>query len=524
MEDFHFYTLSLTLLALYYYFIRRLYSGAGSGASPPSPPSLPIIGNLHQFGALPHRSLFDLSKKYGPIMLLRLGMKPALVVSSARVAKEVLRTHDLTFADKGATYDVKKVFYDATDVFNSPYGERWRRLRVLVVNELLTTSRVNSFASVRAEEVAQLVRRIEGHGGSPVNLSEGFAAVANDLISRAAFGKKHGESEHGRKFLELVQESAGLLGKFSVGEFIPWLAWIDRLNGRYAALDRVAEMRDEILDAIVEDHMQNLESACKQKQNMMDILLGIYRGQSPGLTIDLLSLKSLILVNSNIIGSDFLLHFSYYIFYRYMQDVFTAGTDTTTTTLTWLMTELLRHPKIMRKLQDEVRGVMKGKKHGTISDDDLKEMHYLKAVIKETLRLHPPVAIFLHAARDHVNLMGYEVAPETLVIVNVWAIAHDPASWVEPKEFMPERFLDSSVDFKGLDFHLIPFGSGRRMCPGIGFAILAVEHTIANLMLKFDWALPGQARGEDLDVIERPGITIGRRNPLIVVATANPEA
>ncbi|KAH6820544.1 hypothetical protein C2S53_018592 [Perilla frutescens var. hirtella] len=501
MEEFQFYTLSLTILALFYAwcFIRSVKSG-GRETSPPSPPTLPVIGNLHQLGRLAHRSLWDLSRKHGPLMLLHFGQKPALVVSSAKVAKEVLKTHDLTFADKIAMSDAKKIFYDLSDIFNLPYGDTWRKLRSIVVHELLSSSRVMSFSSIRDEEIALFIENIQEccsfDSSTPVNLTNMFAALSNDLISRAAFGKKHGEEEHGKKFLEVLEESVGLLGNLSVAEFIPWLAWIDRLNGRHAALDRIAEKMDEILDAIIEDHLRS--SYTSNKENFMDILLGIYKGDTPGVSIDLISLKSVIL------------------------DIFAAGTETTATTLVWLMTELLRQSRVMKKLQDEVRGIMKGKHH--ISDDELQKMHYLKAVIKETLRLHPAVTIFIHVAREYVNLMGYEIAPETLAVVNVWALGRDPACWDEPEKFVPERFLNSSLNFKGFDFELIPFGAGRRICPGIGFAAISLEHTVANLMLRFDWALPDGAKGEDLDITERPGITIRKKNPLLVVATVNPSA
>ncbi|KAH6804186.1 hypothetical protein C2S51_032433 [Perilla frutescens var. frutescens] len=532
MEEFQFYILSLTLLALFYarYFIRSLKSG-GRDTSPPSPPTLPVIGNLHQLGQLAHRSLWDLSRKHGPLMLLHFGQKPALVVLSAKVAKEVLKTHDLAFADKIAMSDMKKISYDLSDLFNLPYGDKWRKLRSIVVHELLSSSRVKSFSSVRDEEIALLIENIQKccsfDFSTPVNLTNMFAALSNDLISRAAFGKKHGEQEHGKKFLEVLEESVGLLGNLSVAEFIPWLAWIDRLNGRHAALDRIAEKMDEILDAIIEDHLRS--SYTSNKENIMDILLGIYKGDTPGVSIDLISLKSVILSQPELCLSQ-MIYFDLFCSKSnspfngglFKQDVFAAGTETTATTLVWLMTELLRQSTVMRKLQDEVRGIMKGKHH--ISDDELQKMHYLKAVIKETLRLHPAVTIVIHVAREYVNLMGYEIAPETLAVVNVWALGRDPACWDEPEKFVPERFLNSSLDFKGFDFQLIPFGAGRRICPGIGFAAVSLEHTVANLMLRFDWALPDGAKGEDLDITERPGITIGKKSPLLVVATVNSSA
>lgn len=169
----------------------------------------------------------------------------------------------------------------------------------------------------------------------------------------------------------------------------------------------------------------------------------------------------------------------------------------------------------MKRVQDEIRGIMEGKPHH-ITDDELNKMHYLKGVIKETFRLRSPLPVFARVARESVNLMGYEVAPRTMVIINAWAIGRDPSCWGDPEKFMPERFLNSSVDTKGLHFQLIPFGGGRRICPGLGFATVSIEHTIANLMLKFDWALP---HGEDLDVTERPGFTTRKKTPLLVVAT-----
>nr|XP_009774546.1 PREDICTED: cytochrome P450 71A8-like [Nicotiana sylvestris] len=198
------------------------------------------------------------------------------------------------------------------------------------------------------------------------------------------------------------------------------------------------------------------------------------------------------------------------------QDIFAGGTDTTYTVLEWAMTELLRHSNAMKKLQNEVREIGKGKKE-IVCGDDLDKMHYLKAVIKETLRLHPPIRLLIpRQAREDAKVMGYEIAAGSMVITNGWAIGRDPTIWDNAEEFKPERFLNSSIDFKGHAFGLIPFGAGRRGCPGISFAMATNELVLANVVKNFNWELP---KWQDLDMTECTGLTIHRKIPLLAVAT-----
>ncbi|PQP94159.1 hypothetical protein Pyn_22890 [Prunus yedoensis var. nudiflora] len=182
------------------------------------------------------------------------------------------------------------------------------------------------------------------------------------------------------------------------------------------------------------------------------------------------------------------------------------------------MSELLRHPRVMEKLQNEVRGIV-GKKTDIIREDDLVGMHYLKKVIKETLRLHPSVPLLLpRLSTQDAQINGYNIKANTQVIVNAWQIGRDPKSYNKPEEFEPERFLDSAIDYKGNEFHYIPFGAGRRVCPGIQFAIAVQEIALANLVHKFNWALPDGGKGEDLDMTESTGASVCRVYPLKVVA------
>ncbi|KAL3850405.1 hypothetical protein ACJIZ3_012287 [Penstemon smallii] len=463
---------------------------------PPSPPKLPILGHLHYLGYLPHRSLWDLSKKHGPLMLLQLGSRPMLVVSSAEVAKEVLKIHDVSFADRPELGTVKRAFYHPKDVIISPYGEQWRRSRSIIVHQLLNTKKVKSFNSIIEEETSLLVEKLVSSCSSSaaVNLTNMLESLGIDIIYRSTFGKKMREIEQGKKVADMINEGVSMLVNFSIGEFIPWLGWINKFNGFDAAMKRVLKTRNEILDTFIQEYLAVAEAEAEaEAEFLIDTLVGIYRGATPGVSIDLESVKALIL------------------------NVLVAGAETASTTLEWAMTELIRHPSIYKKLQDEIKQVLKGKKD--INENDLEKMHYMKAVIKETLRYHPPIAMNLRECREDVNLMGYNIATKTGVIINMWAIGRDPAYWDEPHVFLPERFLDSSIDFKGFDFQFIPFGAGRRICPGISYANGVIELVLANLVHKFNWALPDGAKGESLDVIEQPGITNGRKYPLILIAT-----
>lgn len=198
--------------------------------------------------------------------------------------------------------------------------------------------------------------------------------------------------------------------------------------------------------------------------------------------------------------------------------MFVAGSTTTFASLEWAMSELLRNPRAMQTLQKEVRSITGDKEF--ITETDLNKMEYLKAVIKETFRLHPAVPLLLpRVSTKETTINGYDIPAGTQVIINAWSIHRDPSIWNEPNEFNPERFINSGIDFKGQHFNLIPFGAGRRGCPGILFGTANIELVIANLMQKFDWALPDNADGKSLDMVEYPGLTTHRDTPLILIAT-----
>ncbi|XVF54573.1 hypothetical protein PTKIN_Ptkin05aG0192000 [Pterospermum kingtungense] len=461
---------------------------------PPSPPKLPIIGNIHQLGKLPHRSLRDLSRKYGSLMLLQLGHNPTLVVSSAEMAKEIVRNHDIVFSNRPKTTAANILFYGCTDIGFAPYGEYWRQVRKVSVIELLSHRRVQSFQCVRDEEVEVLINKIRlaSVKGKSINLKEMLTAVSNNIVSRCVLGRT-GEVEDGsNKFGRFSRRIMVLLTSFCFGDTFPYLKWLDVLTGFIPSLKAVFEESDTFFDQIIEEH-RALKSEDEKKDFVSTILQLQKDGNGMlemGLTKD--NIKAILL------------------------DMFIGGTDTTSTTTEWLMAELLKHPNIMMMVQHEVRNVV-GKK-SKVDVNDINRMEYLKCIVKETLRLHPPVPFLVpRKTTASVKLRGFDIPSDVTVFINLFAIQRDPDWWEKPEEFIPERFENSPVDYKGQDFQFIPFGCGRRGCPGMQFGVASVEYVIANLLYWFDWKLPDTEIAENLDMGEVYGLTVNKKLPLRVV-------
>lgn len=301
----------INILPLFFLFsflvVRRFLNPPVTKNLPPSPPKLPILGNLHQLGPYPHRSLRSLAQRYGPLMQLHFGSIPVLVASSADVAREIMKTHDLTFSNRPKFNIADKLLYEGQDVSTAPYGEYWRQMRSICVLQLLTNKRVQSFRSVREEETTILAEKIKesAHSSSPVNLSENFASLTNDIVCRAALGRKYSEGEGGKKFKELLGEFMELLGTFTVGDFIPWLGWVNGINGFDAKVEKIAKEFDKFLDEVVDEHMdiakrrgninhRNIE--IEDQKNFVDVLLKLQEDDMAGFSMTKVNIKALILV------------------------------------------------------------------------------------------------------------------------------------------------------------------------------------------------------------------------------------
>ncbi|KAJ0969448.1 hypothetical protein J5N97_022325 [Dioscorea zingiberensis] len=485
----------LTLLLLS---IKLILSKRSSLRLPPSPWKLPLIGNLHQLGLLPHKSLHKLARKHGPLMHLQLGQVPALVVSSSQMAREIFKTHDLIFANRPILRATEILLYGGLDMGFAPYGEHWRQLRKICVINLLSMKRVQSFQAAREEEVAHLMDKISQacslHPLESLNMSQVLNLFSNDMTCRALMGKLSGEEGRNILFHKLIEENILLLSGFNLVDYFPSLGWLSSLLGLDERYKRISSKWEAVLCQIIQEH--SIRNGEKTKDDgFVDTLLSLQKDPNMEISLTDEIIKALLM------------------------DLFGAGIDTTYIALEWSMSELIKNPQMMRKLQDEVRGVAFGQ--SMVKEEDLSKMSYLKSLIKEVLRLHPPTPLLLpRESMDSCQIEGYDIPRKTRVVINYWSIARDPKIWDYPEEFRPERFIDNPIDFKGQDYEYIPFGSGRRVCPGMQFAISTIELALANLVYRFDWKLVDGMVPEEVDMTESPGLTMRMKNNLFLVANS----
>ncbi|PIA50665.1 hypothetical protein AQUCO_01200109v1 [Aquilegia coerulea] len=458
-----------------------------SSPLPPGPFKLPIIGHLHHLlGGLPHHKLKDLAKIHGPIMYLKLGEISAVVISSPGVAKQVMKTHDLMFVDRPFNFASNIVTYGSKGVIMSPYGEYWRQVKKICVLELLSAKKVQSFWSVREEEV---FGKISMMAGSQMNLSETIFTLTNDIVARAAFGKIFKDKE---AFLSETKQFLILAPGFSIVDLFPSLKFLETINGIMSKIEMIHKKIDKMLEDIIKEHKENIKGGVEG--DLVDVLLRIQKGGDLEFPITMDNVKAIIF------------------------DMFIGGTDTSSTLLEWTFTELLRNPRVMEKAQAEVRQIFNGKKK--IDQADIDKLNYLRLVIKESLRLHPPAPFLVpRECRETCEIEGYEIPKGSKVLVNVWGMGRDPEYWKDPESFEPERFQDQSIDYTGTNFKYIPFGAGRRMCPGMLFGIANFELPLALLIYHFDWKLGNGVKPEDVDMMEAFGGVAKRNQNLHVIPT-----
>ncbi|EEC72914.1 hypothetical protein OsI_06745 [Oryza sativa Indica Group] len=451
--------------------------GATTGAKnlPPGPWNLPVTGSLHHLlGASPppHRALLRLSRRHGPLMLVRLGEVPTVIVSGSDAAMEgwVLKAHDPAFADRARSTTVDAVSFGGKGIIFAPYGEHWRQARRVCLAELLSARQVRRLESIRQEEVSRLVGSIAGSSNAAaVDMTRALAALTNDVIARAVFGGKCARQE---EYLRELGVLTALVAGFSMADLFPSsrvVRWLSRRTER--RLRRSHAQMARIVGSIIEERKEKKASddgvgAKDEDDDLLGVLLRLQEEDS--LTSPL---------TAEVIGA-------------LVIDIFGAATDTTASTLEWVMVELMRNPRAMEKAQQEVRNTL-GHEKGKLIGTDIKQ--------------------------GNCRVMGYDIPQATPVLINTFAVARDAKYWDNAEEFKPERFENSGADIRTSTAHLgfVPFGAGCRQCPGALFATTTLELILANLLYHFDWALPDGVSPESLDMSElqllnlAPGVGAG---------------
>ncbi|WJX16901.1 hypothetical protein P8452_06882 [Trifolium repens] len=465
---------------------------------PPGPWKIPIIGHIHHLiTSTPHRKLSDLAKIYGPLMHLQLGEISTIVVSSPNYAREILKTHDVIFASRPKLLTIEILLYGYTDIAFSPYGNYWRQLRKICTMELFSQKRVSSFQPIREEELTDLIERIHSQQGSPINITQLVVSSTFAIISRAAFGNKYKVQEFAS-----LGKGESIAGGFEIAELFPSAKWLQLVSGLRPKLERLHRKIDQILENIIIEHKETnskaKEGQGEREEDFVDVLLK-FQDTNDG---D----QDICLTDNNIKAI--------------IMDIYGAGGEGSSSTIIWAIAELVRDPRVMKKAQEEIREIFKMK--GIVGENCINELKYLKSVVKETLRLHPPGALLIpRECGQACEIDGYYIPNKSKVIVNAWAIGRDPKYWTEPERFYPERFIGSSIDYKGSDFEYIPFGAGRRICLGSTFALINVEMALALMLYHFDWRLPNGMKGEDLDMSEQFGMSVKRKDDLYLIPTAH---
>ncbi|KAK7285534.1 hypothetical protein RJT34_20308 [Clitoria ternatea] len=482
---------SLALL-VFTFFVKSLSKGTLSSITlkpPPSPPTLPIIGHLHLVGSVIPKSFQSLARCYGPLVQLRLGASTCLVVSNAQVAKQVLKTHDLNFCYRPQFGSSEYFLYKGSYFITAPYGTYWRFMKKLCVTQLLSCSQLGRFVHVREEEIKKLLKTLLlcSAEDRALDLSLELTALTNNIMCRMAMSTtcfdrvNDAEEIHG-----LVREFLHVGAKLSMGEVFGPLGKLD-LFGYGKRLAKIVGKFDQILERILEEHEGKTTEGCQgQTGDMMDILLQVYRDPNAEVKLTKNDIKAFFL------------------------DIFLAGTDTSSVALQWSMAEIMNNPKVSKKLRAEIDAVVGSNR--LVSESDITNLPYLQAVVKEVLRLHPTAPFALRQSAEDCKINGYDVKGQTRTLINVYAIMRDPEAWVNPEEFIPERFSEDSDRIKGDDFRYLPFGFGRRGCPGSSFALAVIQVTVASLLQCFQWKIK---EGDKVNMEEGSSFSAGLAKPLV---------
>nr|XP_043637364.1 cytochrome P450 81Q32-like [Erigeron canadensis] len=458
-------------------------------------PCLPIIGHLYLLKPPLYKTLAKISSKNGPILHLKFGSRRVLLISSPSASEECFTKNDIIFANRPHTLFGKIIGNNYTSLASSSYGDNWRNLRRIASIEILSIHRINEFHDIRVEEGKFMIRKLlmNFNYSSPVNMKSVFYELTLNMMMRMISGKRYFGNEiyqvdeEGKRFREIMNEMFLLAGAANVGDYLPFLSRFG-VNSLQKKLLALQEKRNVFFQDLIDQLRKSklggeVASKKKKKKTMIEVLLELQESDPE-------------YYNDAMIGS-------------FVMGLLSAGTDSTAGTMEWALSLLLNNPQVLKKAQNEIdRQVGKDR---LVDESDIISLPYLRCIINETLRMYPGGPLLLpHESSDACVIGGYKIPSGTMLFVNQWAIQHDPKLWTDPENFNPERFegLDGTRD----GFKHMPFGSGRRSCPGEGLAVRVVGLSLGLLIQCFDWERLSE---EMVDMTEGPGVTMPKAEPLV---------
>ncbi|XP_027347791.1 licodione synthase-like [Abrus precatorius] len=503
----------LSIFLLQFLFFGRKNKSKPKLKYPPSPPAIPIIGHLHLLKPVIHQAFRDISVRYGPLISLRLGSVRFVIASTPELAKEFLKTHELTFSSRKMSMVINMVTYDNATFAFAPYDTYWKFMKKLSTTELLGNRTMAQFLPIRTRELHEFIQilALKSKANESVNLTDALLRLSNNVISQMMLSIKSsgtdGEAEQARA---LVREVTQIFGEFNVSDFIGFFKNMDLQGFEKRATD-IHRRYDALLEKVISDREEsrkkakdtNGEESEEKLKDFLDILLDVAEEKDCEVKLTRNHIKSLIL------------------------DYFTAATDTTAITVEWTIAELFNHPKALKKAQEEIDRVIGNKR--LVCEEDIPNLPYIHAIIKEIMRLHPPLPMIMRKGTKDCVVNGNMIPKGTIVCINMWAMGRDPKIWENPLQFKPERFVEgegSLIDIKGQHFELLPFGSGRRGCPGMPLAMRELPTIIGAIIQCFEWKMldsQGQILDQGKNTInmdERPGLSAPRANDLIGIPVA----
>ncbi|XP_068656829.1 cytochrome P450 CYP82D47-like [Aristolochia californica] len=454
----------------------------GLTEAPQPPGRWPIIGHLHLFRE-PHsllQTLGSMADKYGPAITLRLGLCPTLVISSCELARECFTANDKAFATRPLSAAGEYMGYNYAMFGFAPYGPYWREIRKMATLHVLSNGRLDSLRHVRAAEVDRRVKELYCSWAADerpvkIDLKEWCADLTHNVMLQMVVGKRFLDDDcEGRRFKKAINRFFSLLISSFTMDAVPLLGWID-WGGQKREMKETAEEMDRLLSSWLEQHRSKKkgESDEGKEEDFMDVMLSTMKDlQIEGYDEDTVIKATCMAL---ILG----------------------GTDTTSMTLAWALCFTLAHPLVLKKAQEELAAHVGEDRN--VDESDIKNLVYLQAIVKETLRFAPAAPfVVTHEAMKDCTIGGFHVPAGTQLLVNLRKMQQDPSVWPNPSEFQPERFLTSHahVDVRGQHFECIPFGSGRRMCPGISFALHVIHLALARVVHGFDTQMERVSQAE----------------------------